>query len=267
MQKEKAAMFIDNSNIFLGMQKFGKFLIKNGILQEGKYLRMNWTRLIDYLEKQDGGIDIFARHFFASLPPAADVGKLKKRPTEEEWSELVKKSAQSGFYKAVQEPPYNFTMHGIPLRFAEVFCNKKIIQAHYKCKESQGGDFKCNLKINLDECKECLHKFLLKYEKGVDVALAVQLIIFGVTKEKNVDRIILVAGDGDYQEAAKYIRKELGKDFQIVSWGKSLSRDLSKIGNKQTIVLDDHWKDFCEIRSMAPLEEAPVESFEVEIKE
>jgi hypothetical protein len=257
MSKEKAAMFVDNSNIFKGMLGFSKGLFKSGKLKPGQYLRMKWDVLIEMLESQNGGMDIFARHFFASLPPAADVSKLKKRPTDEEWQELIKNSAQSGFYKVIQNPPFNFRLHGIPLRFAEVLCRNKIKQAYYRCRDAQGGTVGCELNLNLDECYKCRNTFLFKYEKGVDVALAAQLIIFGGLKSGNLDRIILIAGDGDYQEAIRYLRQEVGKDVQIVSWRRALSRDLEKLANKPSIILDDHWETVCEVRSKPPLDESP----------
>lgn len=257
MAKEKAVMFVDNSNIFKGMQGFAKVLYKSKKIKVEQYLRMKWDKLLEMLESQNGGLDIFGRHFFASLPPAADVSKLKKRPTDEEWQALVKNSAQSGFYKVIQNPPFNFTLHGIPLRFAEVLCRTKSKQAYYRCRDAQGGKVACKLSLDLDECYHCKRTFLFKYEKGVDVALAAQLIIFGGFKSTNLDRVILVAGDGDYQEAIRYVRHEIGKDIQIVSWRKALSRELEKLANKPSIILDDHWETICELRSKPPLDESP----------
>ena len=74
MSLDKAAIFVDNSNIFKGMSSFSRVLVKSGGLKPDEFLRMRWDRLVTKLEQQDGGLDIFARHFFASLPPAADVG-------------------------------------------------------------------------------------------------------------------------------------------------------------------------------------------------
>lgn len=257
MPTEKAAMFVDNSNIFKGIQAYSKYLFKIGGLKQGQYLRMRWEKLIEMLETQNGGVDIFARHFFASLPPAADVSKLKRRPTEEQWQDMVKKSAQSGFYKVIQDPPFRFTLHGVPLRFAEVKCRNKMRQAYFKCLDAQQGEIKCSLVLDPDQCYNCSHSFLFKYEKGVDVALAAHLVIFGGVKATNLNRIILVAGDGDYKEALKFVRQEIGKDIQVVSWRKSLSSDLQKLANKPTIYLDEHWKSICEIREKPPLEEIP----------
>lgn len=257
MAKEKAAMFVDNSNIFKGMQSFSKRLYKKKMLKKGQYLRMRWEELIKMLENQNDGIDLFARHFFASLPPAADVSKLHKRPTEKEWEQMIKKSAQSGFYRVIQNPPFNFTLHAVPLKFAMVNCRNKIKQAYYRCRDAQEGKIVCSLKLSPDKCYSCKHKFLFKYEKGVDVALSAQMILFITRSNVHLERVILVAGDGDYKEAARYIRQEVGKDLQIVSWRWALSKDLEKLGNKPNIILDDYWKRLCEIRKKPPIEEAP----------
>jgi len=257
MPTEKAVMFIDNSNIFKGMHSFSIYLYRTGELKEGQYLRMKWEKLLEMLESQNDGLDIFARHFFASLPPAADVSKLRRRPTEEEWEEMVRKSAQSGFYKAIQHPPLSFTLHGIPLRFAEIRCGNRMRQAYYKCLDAYDGSLQCNCSLDPNECYKCGKKFLHKYEKGVDVALACQLVIFGGVNASGLDRIILVAGDGDYKEAIRFVRREVGKDIQIVSWQRALARDLENLSNKPTIYLDNHWKDLCEIREKPPLEESP----------
>ena len=257
MATDKAAMFVDNSNIFKGMQAFSRHLVKTSELASGQYLRVKWEKVVKMLEAQNGGLDVYARHFFASLPPAADVSRLKKRPTEEEWEMMVKESAQSGFYKVIQNPPFNFTLHGIPLRFTEIRCGRRMRSAYYKCLNAYGGRLKCGITLDPDECFKCNKRFLFKYEKGVDVALAAELVIFGGVRSEGLDRIILVAGDGDYKEAIRFVRREVGKDVQIMSWRRALSVDLEKLANKRTIFLDDHWKDLCEIRKMPPLEEIP----------
>lgn len=257
MPSEKAAMFVDNSNIFKGMHAFSRYLYNKGELQQGQYLRIRWERLVEMLEAQNGGLDIYARHFFASLPPAADVTRLKRRPTEEQWEQMVSKSGQTGFYKVIQEPPFSFILHGVPLRFTEIKCSDRMRQAYYKCLDAQGGELKCKLSVDLDECHKCSKRFLFKYEKGVDVALAAQFVIFGGLKGTGLDRMILVAGDGDYKEAIRFVRQEVGKDVQIVSWEGALARDLKNLSNKPTIYLDHYWKNLCEIRERPPLEESP----------
>jgi hypothetical protein len=69
MAREKAAVFVDNSNIFKGMYSYSRWLVKQGMLREGQYLRMRWDTLLEMLEAQDGGLDIFARHFLRLCRP------------------------------------------------------------------------------------------------------------------------------------------------------------------------------------------------------
>ena len=249
------------------MHNFSRSLVKTGDLKERQYLRMRWDQLIQRLESQNDGLDIFARHFFASLPPAADVSKLHKRPTEEEWDRMVEKSAQSGFYRVIQNPPFNFTLHAVPLRFAEVGCRNRMRQAYFKCLDAHQGSLQCDLKLDPEQCRACGKTFLLKYEKGVDVALAAHLVIFGSSRPTSVDRVILVAGDGDYQEATRFCRQELGKDLQLVCWRRSLSKELQKLANKDTVFLDDIWQSVCEIRAKPPLEETPAADEVTELEE
>ena len=129
--------------------------------------------------------------------------------------------------------------------------------AYYRCLNAYGGNLQCRTQVDPDECYRCDRKFLFKYEKGVDVALAAELVIFGGLKTNGLDRIILVAGDGDYKEALRFVRHQQGKDVQLVSWRRALSNELEKIANKPTIYLDDRWTDLCEVRNKPPLEEIP----------
>jgi len=108
--------------------------------------------------------------------------------------------------------------------------------------------------LDPEQCRTCEKTFLLKYEKGVDVALAAQLVIFGSSRTMSFDRVILVAGEGDYQEATRFCRQELGKDLQLVCWRRSLSKELQKLANKDTVFLDDIWQSVFEIRAKPPLE-------------
>lgn len=170
---------------------------------------------------------------------------------------MVKKSAQSGFYRVIQNPPFNFTLHAVPLRFAEIGCRNRMRQAYYKCLDAYEWSLQCDLKLDPEQCRTCEKTFLLKYEKGVDVALAAQLVIFGSSRITSFDRVILVAGNGDYQEATRFCRQELGKDLQLVCWRRSPSKELQKLANKDTVFLDDIWQSVFEIRAKPPLEQTP----------
>ena len=247
VKPEKAAMFVDNSNIFQGMISFSKHMKRRGILGQESNLKIRWDKILAMLENQDNGMDIFSRHFFASLPPASWVNALRQRPTDEEWDEMVRTSAHEGFFRAIQHPPFSFELHGIPLKLDETPCGNLMQQAWYKCRKAfNGGDPECDCVINVDACRACDRTVLSSHEKGVDVGLATQMLLSVMRPNVRVDRVILVAGDGDYSIPARFIRNDLGIDLQIVSWRYALSNELDAAGNKPTIYLEDHWRDLCD---------------------
>ena len=243
MIKEKAAIFIDNSNIYKGVINHARTLWKKGSLEKGKYLRLRWEKLIDLLEAQDCGIDIYSRHLFAAIR-VPDLNRLYNRQDDDQ----LKQSTQYGYYKAIQEPPLNFQFHGIPLKCGERFCNSLVKNAFSKCIEANDGIRKSSCAINFDACNDCKLKYMEYYEKGVDVALATQLIISCSMNSAVPQRIIVVSGDGDYIEALRHVRQVMGKNVQIVSWKNSLSRDLEKVTNKPTIYLEEYWNQICEVK-------------------
>lgn len=251
MAKKKAALFVDNSNIFKGREAFSRELYHQGKLKKGEFLRVVWDKLISSLEQQEGGIEILPRHFFASIGPSSDdLKKLTHRPTEEEWLELVRQSTnRTAFFEIIQR---KFNLHIIPLHFAYPYCRDRILQAYYACGKAQAGHIKCGLKVNVDDCKKCRRKFLFQYEKGVDVALAVQLVL-ACQKDSGLDQIILASGDGDYKDALSYVRNVAGIDVQLVVWRQSLSAELIKLANKPTVFLDDNWTELCEKKKLRPL--------------
>ncbi len=248
MIKEKAAIFIDNSNVFKGFIKQTQILWKSKELDSGKFLRFRWDKLIEALEAQESGIDIYSRHFFASIRP--DVNKFRNRSSDEQVVESYRQSAQSGFYKKLQEPPLHFTLHDVPLKNRELYCGTLMKKAAKKC--SEANNLECGCAVNIDKCKDCKSRYQEFYEKGVDVALATQLIISCSMNLTVPQRIILVSGDGDYVAAVRHVRQVMGKNVQIVSWKFALSRDLEKLANKPTIYLDDHWKQLCEVKKERP---------------
>ena len=74
-------------------------------------------------------------------------------------------------------------------------------------------------------------------EKGVDVALAVDLI--GMAWEDAYNVAILVSGDSDYVGAVSKVMGK-GRNVEVVSFRNSLSKELKKVCLKVTI-LDDIW--------------------------
>jgi len=74
-------------------------------------------------------------------------------------------------------------------------------------------------------------------EKGVDVALAVDLI--GMAWEDAYDVAILVSGDSDYVGAVSKVMGK-GRNVEVASFRKFLSKELKEICLKVTL-LDDIW--------------------------
>lgn len=243
---EKAAMFVDNSNIFKGMISFSQHMKRKGILSPERNLKIRWDKILNLLEKQDHGLDIFARHFFASLPTSSRIHNLRQKPTEEEFDTMVRSAANEGFFRAIQQPPLNFVLHGIPLKIDEVPCSYTMKQAFYHCREAFGGQIDCGCGLDIDKCRECSHTYLRKQEEGVDTALVSQLFMTVLRSAVKIDRIILVAGDGDYVPAIRHIRADLGIDVQLMSWRYSLSSELENIVNKPVLALEDLWRDVCD---------------------
>lgn len=75
-------------------------------------------------------------------------------------------------------------------------------------------------------------------QKGVDMRIG--LDISSIAFKKQVDQIILIAGDSDFVPAAKQARRE-GIDFILDNMGHHINPDL----NEHIDGLETHYKDFC----------------------
>ncbi len=73
-------------------------------------------------------------------------------------------------------------------------------------------------------CPSCGHPFDRQVQKGVDVGIATLIIKLAV---QNVyDRLILSAGDGDFEDAISYVKSEFHKEIWISGSKRNLSADL-----------------------------------------
>lgn len=72
-------------------------------------------------------------------------------------------------------------------------------------------------------------------EKGVDVALAVDLV--GLAWENAYDVAVVVSGDSDYVGAIKMVMNK-GKNVEVVSFRSSLSRELREAALRTTFIDD-----------------------------
>jgi len=87
------------------------------------------------------------------------------------------------------------------------------------------------LERRLSECRGCKQKFEYWTEKGVDVALAVDMVRMAYSPQNSYDTAILVSGDGDFSIAVKTI-KDVGKNVECAyvnrKWALQLSGECDK---------------------------------------
>jgi uncharacterized LabA/DUF88 family protein len=74
------------------------------------------------------------------------------------------------------------------------------------------------------KCPNCESQFDRQVQKGVDVGIATLIIKLAV--QGVYDRLILTAGDGDFEDAISYIKSDLHKEFWLNGAQNSLSADL-----------------------------------------
>jgi uncharacterized LabA/DUF88 family protein len=91
----------------------------------------------------------------------------------------------------------------------------------------RGPQFRVRLHALKDvqqQCPACNHEFVRPVQKGVDVAiatLAVKLAAQGV-----YDRLILAAGDGDFEDAVACVKSDFRKEVWLLGSTANLSPDL-----------------------------------------
>ncbi|RZI55893.1 MAG: NYN domain-containing protein [Rubrivivax sp.] len=86
------------------------------------------------------------------------------------------------------------------------------------------------------QCPGCSVQFDREVQKGVDVAIATLLIKLAV---QNVyDRLILSAGDGDFEEAISYVKSDLKKEVWVSGLQANLSTDLQSYAD-EVVWMDD----------------------------
>ena len=73
-------------------------------------------------------------------------------------------------------------------------------------------------------CPSCNSQFDRQVQKGVDVGIAT--LIIKLAAQNVYDRLILSAGDGDFEDAISYVKSELRKEVWINGSNTNLSADL-----------------------------------------
>ncbi|WP_242538913.1 NYN domain-containing protein [Trinickia acidisoli] len=108
-----------------------------------------------------------------------------------------------------------------------------------KCAAPRGPKMRVQLYRLKDmhaKCSSCGHEFERQVQKGVDVGIAT--LIVKLASQGMYDRLILTAGDGDFEDAISYVKSELHKEFWLNGGQNSLSADLQSYAD-DVLWLDD----------------------------
>ncbi|KAF4043862.1 NYN domain-containing protein [Phytophthora infestans] len=88
------------------------------------------------------------------------------------------------------------------------------------------------------KCTSCGHKFNQNVQKGVDNGIATKLLTLTLTR--NIERVILVSGDGDFYTSLRYVRNELAREVWVVGFLDTVSGDLQQLAS-QIMWIDEMW--------------------------
>jgi nijmegen breakage syndrome protein 1 len=86
------------------------------------------------------------------------------------------------------------------------------------------------------ECNSCHQLVDKQVQKGVDVGIVTLAI--KLATQNQYDRLLLSAGDGDFEDAIDYIKTELHKELWLTGYTNSLSADLQSYAQR-VIWLDE----------------------------
>lgn len=84
-------------------------------------------------------------------------------------------------------------------------------------------------------CPNCDTKSQRRIQQGVDVAIAMRIIMVS----ERCDQIVLVAGDSDFLDAVKYVKSKLHKRLILAGFRGSVSTDLQSYAD-EVIWLNDY---------------------------
>ena len=96
------------------------------------------------------------------------------------------------------------------------------------------------LKDVRNECPECHHQFDRQVQKGVDVGIAT--LIVKLAAQGQYERLLLSAGDGDFEDAIAFAKDELHKELWLSGFDGTVSADLQSYADRM-IWLDELWKN------------------------
>ena len=115
-------------------------------------------------------------------------------------------------------------------------------------------------KFKAVECRLCKNKFTIPVQKGTDMQIGVKMI--EKASAENVEAILMVAGDGDFEAAMEFIHRKFNKPIYIIGYQKCISPDIVQYC-KDIVYLDyltsSSIKDNDQtIRTCSPLSSLPV---------
>jgi uncharacterized LabA/DUF88 family protein len=87
-------------------------------------------------------------------------------------------------------------------------------------------------------CSNCGTQFDREVQKGVDVGIAT--LIVKLAAQNAYDRLILAAGDGDFEDAIDYVKSELHKQVWMCGSQANLSTDLQSYADEVVWLEDLH---------------------------
>jgi uncharacterized LabA/DUF88 family protein len=87
-------------------------------------------------------------------------------------------------------------------------------------------------------CKHCGTEFVREVQKGVDVGIAT--LIVKMAAQGGYDRLILSAGDGDFEDAISYVKSERLKEVWVCGSQDNLSPDLQSYADTVVWLEDLH---------------------------
>jgi uncharacterized LabA/DUF88 family protein len=91
-----------------------------------------------------------------------------------------------------------------------------------------------------NRCPACSHEFDRQIQKGVDVGIAT--LIVKLAAQGQYDRLVLSAGDGDFEDAIAFAKEELHKEFWLNGFDGTVSADLQSYADSM-IWLNDFWDE------------------------
>ncbi len=86
-------------------------------------------------------------------------------------------------------------------------------------------------------CPQCGKAYTVNEQKGVDVNIAVNIMVLAYNG--GFDHAVICSGDGDFAPLVRFLRGQLGKRVSIVGWRGGIAPSLMEAANR-TIILNDY---------------------------